>query len=405
MNNLIIPIKKKYFQNIVENNNDFINTSDNLEKLKLLIIRDLLRLNWIFKFQNNHITITPPEIYEKRVIQELMYSKRFNMILKNKEWIDKHYKYAISNLANGIDVYHSEIQPIIEVCNTPKQHVLFRFFRYYWSSPYSNYVGRRIRLLIRDRAIKNKPVIGIAALGSSIIHIPDRDTWIGWETKQRTENIVKTMDAFVIGALPPYNYILGGKLISYILASNEIRKIYYNRYCSQKTIIKKRIESDLVCIFTTGLYGKSSQYNKIKYKNRLLYIPVGYTKGYGSIHLSEETIREMITFLRKNHIIISNRFGSGPSWRMRVIRHIGKLLDFNTDTLLQHSFKRSIYAIPLAENFKEILLGKREKPIYYNWPLNDLVDYWKDRWFLKRVQNRDVIEKVITFKESDFKIY
>jgi len=41
--------------------------------------------------------------------------------------------------------------------------------------------------------------------------IPARDTWIGWDRKARTRNLVYTMDAYVLGALPPYNHILGGK--------------------------------------------------------------------------------------------------------------------------------------------------------------------------------------------------
>ena len=97
------------------------------------------------------------------------------------------------------------------------------------------------------------------------------------------------MDAYVIGALPPYNHLLGGKLISYILASNEVRQIYSKKYGRAKTIICKRKANLLAAIFTTSLYGKSSQYNRLKYKNSLLYIPIGSTKGFGTLHLTQET--------------------------------------------------------------------------------------------------------------------
>ena len=85
--------------------------------------------------------------------------------------------------------------------------------------------------------MKGNPIIGIAALGSSIIHIHDRDKWIGWDTKTRTNRIIYMMDAYIVGAMPPYNYLLGGKLISYILASNELRAIYKEKYANAKTII------------------------------------------------------------------------------------------------------------------------------------------------------------------------
>ena len=184
------------------------------------IKRDLERLNWKFKLptkKNAYPTIIPPERYNKEVIKNSMSFKREEIILKNRSWIDKNMEFARSNLASGIDVLNSNIDPIIEVCETKKQHRLFRMLRYYWSSPYSEYVGRRITLIIRDRALPNKPVIGIAALGSPIIHIPERDEWIGWDTETRTRNLIYTLDAYIIGALPPYNYLLGGKLISYIL--------------------------------------------------------------------------------------------------------------------------------------------------------------------------------------------
>src|SRR5436305_6758804 len=114
------------------------------------------------------------------------------------------------NLASGEEVLRSAIKPVIEVCESKKQQDLFRILRYYWSSPYSEYVGRRIRLIMRDAALPSRPVIGIAALGSPIIHIPERDEWIGWDKVTRTKNLIYTMDAYVIGAIPLYKYLLGG---------------------------------------------------------------------------------------------------------------------------------------------------------------------------------------------------
>ena len=93
------------------------------------------------------------------------------------------------------------------------------------------------------------------------------------------------MDAYVIGALPPYNYLLGGKLISYLLTSNEVRNIYKNKYKNHITLINKRKADDLVCLFTTSLYGKSSQYNRLKFNDQLIYQPIGETKGYGTLEM------------------------------------------------------------------------------------------------------------------------
>jgi hypothetical protein len=386
-------------------NDNLIETQGIEEKVKLLLVRDLFRLNWNIEKSEDKLIVSPPIYYDKEIIRQSMSVLRQEILCKNREWIEKHIDLAKKNLAQGKDILKSEISPRIEVCKTQKQHDLFRIFRYYWSSPYSEYVGRRIRIIIRDDGIDGSPIIGIAALGSSIIHIPDRDRWIGWDKETRTNNIIYTMDAYVLGALPPYNYLLGGKLISYILASNEVREIYKEKYKRKKTIIRMRQADDWVCTFTTSLYGNGSQYNRLKFKNKLLYIPIGFTSGYGTLHISNETFLAMQQFLMEKDAMETNRFGDGPNWRMRVIRLSSDLIGFDSNILLKHSFRRGIYAVPLAKNFRSFLLGKTKKPIYYNLPMKKLVKFWKERWLNMRKKNVDVINKVLQFGPEDFRIY
>lgn len=374
------------------------------QKVKLLILRDLWNIDWQVKIGRKKIEIVPPETYDKETIKQAMSIKREEIINANKKWIDKNIDFARENLANGYDVLSSKIDPIIEVCETNKQHALFRMFRYYWSSPYSDYVGRRIKLLIRDKGLPGKPIIGIAALGSPIIHIPERDDFIGWDKNTRTKNLIYAMDAYVIGAVPPYNHLLGGKLISYLLASNEVRKIYREKYKGRVTLIDKRVSNSLVGIFTTSLYGKSSQYNRLKYKGELLYKEIGHTKGYGTLHLSDETIQAMVKLLKSKNIDVNHNFGDGPSWVMRVIRAAGDMLGFDSDFLLKHSFKRSIYFVQLARNYSEVFNGVCKRPKYFNYSKRELVEYWKTRWLENRKGNVDVITKVLEFEPKDFEI-
>ncbi|MCL1814219.1 MAG: DUF4338 domain-containing protein [Treponema sp.] len=378
-----------------QNEKNIIRTNNLEEKVNLLIIRDLQRLNWSIQYKEKKIEITPPEYYDKEVIKYSMSIKRMEIINKNKSWIDNHIDYARNNLADGVDVLKSQIQPVIEVCSTQKQYDLFRLYRYFWSSPYSEYVGRRIKLIIRDAGLVNKPVIGIAALGSPIIHIPARDKYIGWNKDTRTKKINYMMDAYVIGALPPYNYLLGGKLISVLLTSKEIRRIFKKKY-------KNTAYSELAGLFTTSLYEKSSQYNRIVYDGRKIYEPIGNTKGFGTLHLTMETINTMVDYLRKKNIIVSNVFGNGPSWTMRVIRTTGDLLGFDTDQLLTHSFKRKIYFIPFAKNTKKYLNGENEKLDFYSKNIDILTEYWKNRWYNNRRNNFEIIKKVFDFKKENF---
>jgi hypothetical protein len=377
------------------------------EKTILLLIRDLLRLGWTFKTNFKHsFELTPPAVYSKDIVREGMTFARQEIIAQNRPWIDARIETVRKNLTSGIDALRSEIRPEIEVCETQKQNDLFRMCRYYWSSPASEYVGRRIRILVRDGGLPEKPLIGIAAIGSSIIHIPDRDKWIGWDIKTRTDRIIYIMDAYVVGALPPYSDLLGGKLIAYMLASNELRQIYKKKYAKTKTIINGRKNiSDLALIMTTSLYGlNSSQYNRLKYKKSLLCKPIGTTSGFGTIHISNETFSAMRELVLSEGYEISHKFGDGPNWRMRVVRTACDLLNLDPDVILKHSFKRGLFAVPLALNWKAFINDNAKKPVYRNLPLKDLSKHWQTRWLSMRKQNKEIVDRVAEFVPEQFKI-
>lgn len=169
-------------------------------------------------------------------------------------------------------------------------------------------------------------------------------------------------------------------------------------------MINKRKSSELVGLFTTSLYGKSSQYNRLKYNDELLYNPIGETKGFGTLHLTEETISLMRKLLDERGINIGYNFGDGPCWRMRIIRLIGDILNFNSNLLLNHSFKRKIYYISLAKNSVEFLKGLERKPDYYDYPMKDLVNFWKERWLDNRKNNLKIVNQVLQVRSKDFNI-
>jgi len=377
------------------------------EQITILLTRDLARLGW--RLQNhtsNSFHFSPPSNYDKAVIKKAMAFNRSEVLQRNRNWIEKYLPMAQANLATGKDVLKSPIIPRIEVCNTAKQRNLFRIYRYFWSSPYSEYVGRRIRLLIRDDGVAGSPVIGIAALGSSIIHIPDRDNWIGWAVKTRTKQLIYVMDAYILGALPPYNQLLGGKLIAYILASNEIRELFKQKYAHQKTIIEGRVANDLALIVTSSLYGKhSSQYNRIKYKEDILYQPIGTTLGYGTLHISNETFEAMRELVELNNKTISYKFGSGPNWRMRIIDTACRIMQLDSDVILKHSFQRGLYALPLAHNWQQFLLDNTDILDYKDFPLKDLITFWKERWLSHRLDNPSITDEVQVFLPEHFNLF
>ena len=58
---------------------------------------------------------------------------------------------------------------------------IWRYFRHTWTNQYTATPGRSMAFIIRDRAREYHPVIGIGSLGSPIVQIRERDTWIGWQ--------------------------------------------------------------------------------------------------------------------------------------------------------------------------------------------------------------------------------
>ena len=57
---------------------------------------------------------------------------------------------------------------------------IWRYFRYTWSIPYKTMPGRNLFYLVRDAAQEYHPIIGIFALGNSVLNLTVRDDEIGW---------------------------------------------------------------------------------------------------------------------------------------------------------------------------------------------------------------------------------
>ena len=62
----------------------------------------------------------------------------------------------------------------------------------------------------------------------------------------------------------------------------------------------------------------------------------------------------MLQLAKDNGCNISNRFGDGPNWRMRVIRAACDVLGLNSDIILKHSFQRGLFAGIRAKKPEEV---------------------------------------------------
>lgn len=445
---------------------------------------------------------------------------------------------------------------------------IWRYFRHTWVSTYKSLPGRSMMVLIRDAAVPFHPVIGIAALGSSMAQQSQRDLWIGWNAEKfvqeltdkptarmarwvrhamsrliksvyvedflcerilrrkdlllptravidrllkeaakaaaahrqnpdaakhkhasnpgagsdwawqtktplfrfkrartlarlldirlalidagakrptaaglknalqiqdakdavrqliravKSEHVgVDMMDIIVCGAVPPYNTILGGKLVCTLLCSPEIVKFYRERYGAQESVIASSMKGravvrapNLVLLATTSLYGVgSSQYNRLRIPlgeaggrpgAKYEYLELGVSRGYGSYHFSQATIDYLETMLSRAGAgrKVNSIFGEGVNPLMRKLREGLDEVGLPPDELLRHGNSRVVYGIQLADNFRDVLLGLAPKPRYF-LPLRRVTDstqklaeFWRKRWLSGRISRPGILEDVV----------
>lgn len=90
------------------------------------------------------------------------------------------------------------IEPVVQVCDSEgrcdktglKLQDIWRYFRHTWSLEYNSLPGRTLRILVRNAARPNSPVMGIAMLASPAANLLVRDRWIGWTTDELAIGII-----------------------------------------------------------------------------------------------------------------------------------------------------------------------------------------------------------------------
>jgi hypothetical protein len=300
----------------------------------------------------------------------------------------QHGKDLLDEFASGANVSPKDIEPsLVMVRSGTRDSLLFRIATLWWSVPVSQGYGRRQRFLVKDR--HNGKLLGIFALGDPVFNLSARDKRIGWTSDNRKVRLKYVVDAFVLGALPPYSTLLGGKLVAAIATSQEVEKAFCSKYAGHKTIIRNRRENAQLALLTTSsVFGQSSVYDRLRINDHVEFLYVGQTKGYGHFHVPREVFKAMVTLLAKfgHPYANGNRFGMGPNWKMRVIRVALSSLSLDPEQL-RHGLRRGVYIAPLAENYDRFLKGEERflsKGIQGNQ--DEITKHIKDRWIIPRAQ-------------------
>jgi len=324
----------------------------------------------------------------KENIRQLHVPQRRERSQSESVLLSKYGRDLLTYFAEGSEIEPRKVAPKLVLVNKAEslEGRLFRVATLLWSVPVSKGYGRRMRYLVLDE--HNGKLLGILALGDPVFNLRCRDQWIGWNVTQRQERLSFVMDAYVLGAVPPYSSLLGSKVVGALIASSEVRDDFRKKYADQAGLISKvKKDAHLVLATTTSALGRSSVYNRLRLPGLVEFVKIGTTEGWGHFLVTDEIFRQVRMVLKAHGDPYYNnyKYGQGPSWRLRALRKACTLLNMDSN-LLRHGIKREAYAIPLAANWKRILLGLDNEPEGCGERCVDIGGAAVKRWVIPRAE-------------------
>ena len=263
---------------------------------------------------------------------------------------------------------------------------LWRWASLHWSIPISAGYGRRLRFLVVDAAHHDK-LIGLIGLSDPVFSLGARDRWLGWDSEARKLRLTNVMDAYALGAVPPYSRLRAGKLVALLATSTEVRDAFAARYGHRNTLISERDpDAQLAMVTTTSALGRSSIYNRLSGPHaRRAWFQVGYTSGSGDFHLSGPVYDELADLARS--LTTSHNRHTHARWRPQdtarnrreVIQRALKHLDLPARQLRFHGVQRQIFLAPLVRNIRDHLV-EGAQPAWVCSTAEANAAHWLDRW-------------------------
>ena len=371
---------KKHLNNNLSETNNVIPTKVEMKKKLLLSFQ---QQGYII--DGNSISL--PKNFTKEDLRKIQQQAVKRNVEKKAGGLRRFEERLIEYIANGTEVIPEMIEPkLVPVQSGTEQELLFRYASVHWSIPISSGYGRRMRFLLMDKS--NGKLMGIFALGDPVFGMKQRDEWIGWDKEDRRQRLYHVMDAFVLGAVPPYSNLLCGKFVALSILSDEVRKNFRKKYEQNTTLISREIKKPILAmVTTTSALGRSSIYNRLKVDGTTYWHNIGFTQGSGEFHFSNGIYEELRAFV-SHHCDPTMRhknWGSGFRNKREIVVRALQILDL-PKALGNHGIKRQIFAAPLGNKTNEFLRGESKRVNFYGRPLNDLFEKFKYRWLLPRAQ-------------------
>lgn len=338
-------------------------------------------------FRVSESRVLPPENLDKDTIRRLHSVAAQHRVQEAARTFRFRESSLLSFIANGSELdAHSIVPSLVEVKTGTTEEMLFRYATLHWTVPISSGYGRRLRFLVMDQ--NNGKLIGVIGLCDPVIALGGRDQWIGWSEKQRLNRLRHVMDAFVLGAVPPYSQLLFGKFVALLCTSTEIRKACYRKYHGTTSLIrKKRFDGRIALVTTMSALGRSSLYNRLTIGERKVFQSVGFSRGTGEFHFSNGLYSGISEYANRycEPSYRKSEWGEGFRNRREVIRKCLRKLDLNV-AWSYHGIERESFVVPLAANTREFLRGEQKNLKWSTLPVDEIFAWFKSRWLFPRIQ-------------------
>ena len=298
------------------------------------------------------VQLKPREVANKQAIRAMHSTHKSDFVQRNLSFWNKNKHLCGDFLLDGKRLNPENIVPqLIQIePNDAHSAKVFRLACFNWSIPTSRGFGRRLRFLVWDK--HHNALIGLIGLTDPVFNLKVRDEVIGWDANARKERLTCVMDAFTLGAVPPYSHLLGGKLVAALLSSEQIQDCFTLKYQNRAGIISgQKKQPQLAAITTTSVLGRSSVYNRLKLNGQKILSPIGFTSGYGHFQFSDHIFKEMKNLVEAESPEKANSFsfGHGPNWKIRTIREALRILGID-QTVVKHGIRREVFICRLFEN-------------------------------------------------------
>lgn len=238
--------------------------------------------------------------------------------------------------------------------------------------------GRFSKFLIIDKNNEDKPYLGILGVSSDVISISDRDSFIGWTSKNKLDDkkLAHSAIGSTIVSTQPFGYnFLGGKLAAAMVVSDFVRQKWKELY-----------GQTLVGMTTTSLYGPFSMYNGLKW-----WKSVGSSAGKIAIKPDAEIYEYWHNWIKKKNpekykkAMTQKEGVSGPvtGAKSRILSMMFSECKLKQSDYM-HGYKRGVYYSCFYENTKEFLKNEisdeqlKMKKLFSD-DMNSIMSWWKPK--------------------------